>query len=107
MNPFYVRQFLAGAAIGAAAMILLASAVKAQTQNCAPTGQVNDVLSNTYGKSVVFEGYASNQQFGRLFLNPVSGSWTFVVDRPDGLTCLVASGEMGATFEPVNPGDPA
>ena len=104
---FSIRPFLAGFVLGAAAMVLAASVANAQTQNCGPTGQVNDVLSNTYGESVVFEGYASNQQFGRLFLNPVSGSWTFVVDRPDGLTCLVASGEMGATFEPVNPGDPA
>jgi hypothetical protein len=105
MNLFPVRPFIAGFAIGAAAMILPASSVKAQ--NCAPTGQVNDVLSRTYGESVVFEGLTNNHQFGRLFLNPVSGSWTFVVDLPSGLSCLVASGEMGTTSAPTAPGDPA
>ncbi len=38
------------------------------------------------------------------FANPVTGTWTILASRPDGVACLVASGEL---YEAVPVGDPA
>lgn len=81
----------------------------AQTQaQCAPREQVLATLSDRYGESRRAIGLAANATVMEVFASE-TGSWTITVTLPDGLQCLVASGEH---FEPVQDplpakGDPA
>lgn len=105
MNRFTTFTLAAASAL---AVIFLADRATAQgNPNCGPTTRVNDVLANTYGESVVFEGLRPDGLVMRVFMNPVSGSWSIVADDPRGITCLLSSGDLSVTFAPTNPGDPA
>jgi hypothetical protein len=44
-------------------------------------------------KGAVLEVFASKK-----------GSWTFLITMPDGMTCVVASGESWQSFKAVRPG---
>ena len=53
-------------------------------------------------------GLGDNNQVVEVFASTETGTWTITVTNPNGLTCLVASGQA---FEDVAkeavPGDPA
>ncbi|KCV81615.1 hypothetical protein ATO10_11902 [Actibacterium atlanticum] len=81
-----------------AGLIALATPTAAQQQtNCAPRATVLERLSSKYGETLQASGLGGNQSVVELFAAPQSGTWTITVTLPNGLTCLVASGE---SYEP-------
>lgn len=82
----------------AACLIALTSPAAAQqTANCAPRATVLERLSSKYGETLQASGLGGNHSVVELFAAPESGTWTITVTMPNGLTCLVASGE---SYEP-------
>lgn len=76
-----------------AAMFLAGSAAVAQT-NCAPREMMVRGLSENYGESPVTHGLTGGGAYlFEMFANPDSGSWTITRTGPDGILCLVASGQ--------------
>lgn len=61
-------------------------------QNCGPRDLVIMRLAEGYGEGRQSIGIAGNGMVVETFANLESGSWTLTVTRPDGVTCLVASG---------------
>lgn len=81
----------------ASSLVLIAvtaSAASAQNmRNCAPRDTVLDRLATGYGESRQSMGLGANNQVVEVFASSESGSWTITVTMPNGLTCLVASGQ--------------
>ncbi len=62
---------------------------------CAPYKEQAGVLAAEFGEHPVFTGQLDNGAVLRIFANTKSGSWTMLVVRTDGLSCVQGSGESG------------
>ena len=89
--------------------LLLATHAALATPQCAPREQVLPVLQQKYAEVRQGIGLAGNTQVVEIFANAETGTWTITASRPDGLMCLVASGDhFEALAEPLPAkGDPA
>jgi len=70
---------------------------------------VVNTLAQKYGETRRSIGLAANNTVMELYASAETGSWTIAVTTPDGMTCLMASGQG---YEPVAEkmpakGDPA
>lgn len=70
----------------------------AQGNNCGPREIVLNHLSEGYGETRQSMGLGSDNSLVETFASDESGSWTITVTRPNGITCMVAS---GSSFENV------
>lgn len=72
-------------------------------QPCGPTGLVEKRISDQYGESIVGAGVTAG---GLMFLttNPATGSFTILLRRPDGQTCVLMGGTGYATADAVKKG---
>ncbi len=86
-------------------MFTLPLTAQAQSRNCAPREGVLERLSGKYEEVVVARGIGQRGVLMETFASPSSGSWTVTVTLPNGLTCLVASGESFESIE-IKEGDP-
>lgn len=78
--------------LGFAGLILATQAGFAATQ-CGARDTVVATLAGQYGETRRGMGLAANNSLVEVFASDTSGSWTIIVTLPDGLTCLVASGQ--------------
>ena len=76
----------------------------AQGQNCAPRNDVIERLYSKYGESRQSFGLAPKDRVVETWANENTGTWTITVTMPNGITCLVASGQSYENInEPVTP----
>jgi len=100
-----MRYILAAAAL----LTLAAGVVAAQTAPgvpglpCAPTALMNEQLRGKYGEAVVSAGVS---QGGLVYVtaNAETGTFTVLLQRPDGISCILVAGRGWASKEPVRPG---
>jgi hypothetical protein len=88
----------------AAIMLFLAPvAASAQQAPCGPTGAVEKRIHDQYGETIVGAGVVAG---GTLFTlaNPETGTFTVLLRRPDGQTCVMIGGTGYATLEAIKPG---
>lgn len=78
-------------------LVALATPTLAQNSQCAPRKTVLERLNNHYGETLQVSGLGANDAVVELFAAPGTGTWTITVTLPNGMTCLVASGE---SYEP-------
>ncbi len=71
---------------------------------CIARGDALALLRDAYGESRTGYGLRSRDEVVEMFVSPETGSWTIVVTRTDGLTCLVASGARWERTSPPAPG---
>lgn len=83
------------ALVAASGLIALtAGMATAQTaQNCAPREAVVNRLATGYGETRQSMGLGANNHVVEIFASTETGTWTITVTMPNGLTCLVASGQ--------------
>ena len=84
--------------MGALAAVTLFNAIgagasEAQQRNCGPREVVVDRLADGYGETRQSMGLGANNAVIEVFASEETGSWTITVTTPNGLTCLVASGQ--------------
>ena len=93
------------------ACLLLAIPLSAQAQGpqCAKRDQVMDLLATKYGETRQGMGIADNSSVMEVFASDETGTWTITVSSPDGIMCLVASGQGYEAMADELPakGDPA
>lgn len=79
-----------------------------QNRNCAPREAVVDRLASTYGESRQSIGLGERGMVIETFASRETGTWTITVTAPNGLTCLVASGQEWEELTEALPpgGDP-
>lgn len=92
------KSILVMAALLIAMVIAGIAAAQAQSGSCSPRQKVVDTLAQKYKESRRSIGVATKGRVMELFASE-SGSWTIVVTYPNGMTCLVASGQA---FEAVD-----
>ena len=75
----------------AIAAALLPNALYAQT-NCAVRDVVVDKLSLKYGEAFAGGGLQTTQQIFEVWFSQEKGTWTILMTRADGVSCIMASG---------------
>lgn len=88
--------------------LTLAGLPAAAQGNCGPRDAVLAHLAAKYGETRQSIGMAANGQVMEVFANTDSGSWTVTVTTPQGMICMLASGEgfEHAPQEPAPQGEP-
>ncbi len=80
--------------VGLGLMVLAAQQVAAQqSRNCAPRDTVIERLADRFGETRQSIGLGSQGSVVETFASDTTGSWTITVTMPNGMTCLVASGQ--------------
>ncbi|MEM6385947.1 MAG: hypothetical protein AAF718_06895 [Pseudomonadota bacterium] len=91
-------------ALVVATALTLPIAAQAQGQNCGNRELVVERLTNKYGESRQSIGMAPKGRVVEIYASHETGTWTITVTMPNGITCLVASGQSFETLdEPVAP----
>ncbi len=100
-----MKKFLLAAIASVA--LLSAAPVAAQGQNCSQRDAVVERLATKYGESRQSIGMAPKGRVVEVYASLETGTWTITVTMPNGITCLVASGQSFENLdEPVEaPGD--
>jgi hypothetical protein len=82
---------------------LLAALMLAQQQPCGPTGMVEKRIADQYGESIIGAGVVAG---GLMFItaNPDSGSFTVMLRKPNGQTCVLMGGTGFATQDALKKG---
>lgn len=92
------------ALIAAVVGSLSTPALAQQQQNCGARDTVVDRLSSKYGESRQSIGMAPKGRVVEVFASPKTGTWTITVTTPNGVMCLVASGQSYENLdEPAKP----
>ena len=100
-----MRAFHSLAALTAPAMLLSDAALAG---SCAPRDDAVGYLSREYGESRQGIGLTSEGGVMEMFSSGETGTWTITVTRPDGTTCMIASGVgFEGLDEAAVPGQPA
>ncbi|SIS83621.1 hypothetical protein SAMN05421759_104177 [Roseivivax lentus] len=74
---------------------------------CAPRDVIIEKLAKRYGEAPQSVGLAANNQVIEVFASDENGTWTVLMTRADGISCLLASGTDFETLMVVPPGRPA
>ncbi|MBW4709680.1 hypothetical protein KX928_17980 [Roseobacter sp. YSTF-M11] len=101
-----MKKMLHLGALSAAAAIYITSTTDALAQNarnCAPREAVVDRLAEGYGETRQSMGLGANNAVIEVFASDETGTWTITVTTPNGLTCLVASGQSFETLAEALP----
>lgn len=69
------------------------------TRNCAARETVVNHLAEGYGESRQSIGLGANNAVVETFASTDTGTWTITVTMPNGMTCVVASGQAYETLE--------
>ena len=85
-------------------VVCTTDAAAQNSRNCGPRQAVLDRLADGYGETRQSMGLGANNAVIEVFASEESGSWTITVTTPNGLTCLVASGQA---YEPLAEALPA
>ena len=73
-------------------MVATAPAALAQV-SCAPRDNIVTKLENTYGESRTGAGLKGTTSIYEIWASEDSGTWTILLTNPDGVSCIMASGE--------------
>ena len=88
-----------GASALALGLLLAANAAVAQEPRCAIHDDISRVLEQHHAEVPVALGLSSAGKLVQVFSTEDGATWTLVLTRPDGLSCIVAAGrhwEMAA-----------
>ena len=101
-----MHRSLLAFSLGFFLLIAMALSIAAAPQQCGPRPAVIATLSDRYGEAPRMRGLA-NGVIVELLANDDSGSWTILVTRPDGSSCLLVAGTAYAPIPVTPPSDPA
>lgn len=74
-------------------LLAAAGAEAQQNRNCGPRDAVLKRLADGYGETRQSIGLGANNAVVETFASTETGTWTITVTMPNGMTCLVASGQ--------------
>lgn len=100
------HAFIATLIAGSIALAIAARPLRAEPRHCAPRPDVLAQLAERYGESRRSVGLAADGVVVESFASE-TGSWTIFYTRPDGISCVLASGVNFETVDPPAPGAPA
>lgn len=86
-----MRYFLNSVAVAAALVVTLPTLAHAQS-NCAARDKVISKLEAGYGETFAGGGLQNSQRIYEVWFSAEKGTWTILMTRADGSTCIMASG---------------
>ena len=101
-----IRRLTAVAAGLVTAAAMLPAVANAQAAACADRASLVRSLSNNYAEVPKSMGLAANGAIFEIFASE-KGTWTILVTRPDGISCLMATGEGWETMPQLAQGPAA
>jgi hypothetical protein len=79
----------------AAALLAATPTAEAETrQACAKRDQVVRKLAEKFGETLRSIGLHQSDGVVEVYSSEETGTWTILMTRPDGMTCLLASGQL-------------
>jgi hypothetical protein len=104
-----MQHSLFALSLGFAGVILASQPGVAQGGQCAPRDDVIAYLSEKYGETRRSIGLAGQGAVMEMHAADATGTWTITMTLPDGVTCMIASGQGYETLTEELPaaGDPA
>lgn len=97
------KTFLTVAAALAISTGLFTPANAQQNRNCAPRPIVIAKLAEGYGETRQSIGLGARGAVIETFASSDTGTWTITVTMPNGVTCLIASGQSFETLAEALP----
>ncbi|MFQ6017544.1 MAG: hypothetical protein ACE5KF_05055 [Kiloniellaceae bacterium] len=94
-----MRIPIIGTVMFAAALILVPTGAMAQVQQCDQRENVIGHLAKKYHEAPVAIGVTSTGGLVEVLSTGNGDTWTIIVSKPDGLSCLVAAGEGWRTIK--------
>ena len=70
----------------------MVSSASADVVQCGPKKAVADQLAGRFGEVPIVSGISLNNSM-KFFGNPRTGSWSMIFIRPDGVACVLATGD--------------
>lgn len=71
------------------------------TIQCAPYAQINSDLKKDYGETITAGGILGPNLMMYMTVNPKTHSFTILMRRPNGLSCIVMAGDGFALADPA------
>lgn len=92
----------------AATALAVSLACPVAAQNCAPREKVVGHLATKYSETRQSMGIAANNTVLEVWASDETGTWTVTITHPNGMTCMMASGNAFEELDEVLPtqGDP-
>ena len=102
-------RFSSDAAIAVALLAATPTAEAETRQACAKRDQVVRKLEQKFGETLRSIGLHQSDGVVEIYSSEETGTWTILMTRPDGTTCLLASGQLWEQdAAPLQkPGEPA
>ena len=78
-------------------LALLSATPHAEAQDrmaCAERAQVVKKLEERFGETLRSVGLHQNDGVVEVYSSEKTGTWTILMTRPDGISCLLAAGEL-------------
>jgi len=88
----YHKALIGGLLILGSGLIYTSSPAKAQSVACGTRPDVVNKLDQTFSEKPVSMGLSSSGAVVEVFASPV-GTFSIVITLPDGVSCLVSTGE--------------
>lgn len=86
----------------AALAVTIATPAWAQGMICGSREAVKDRLTNYFSETRVGFGMGSGGNVVEIWANLDTGSWTVTITTPNGMTCLIRSGQSFELLDPLN-----
>ena len=86
--------------IGVGSLLTIATPTisQANSRNCAERAKVMAQLTDRFGETRQSIGMASNNTFIEVFASDSTGTWSITATMPNGVTCMIASGQSFETL---------
>jgi len=83
---------ITSAALGAAFVVGSLSSASALEIQCAKHNQMVGLLTKKFSEAPLATGTVNQDRYMQLFVS-ASGSWTIIITKADGESCILAAGE--------------
>jgi hypothetical protein len=98
MPVAYAVRLLAALGLAAAAPVAQADV---RTSPCAERAKVIERLEQRFGEVRQAVGLNRSNAVVEVFASAETGTWTILVTTPNGVSCLIASGELWESQTPL------
>lgn len=102
-----LTSLLARTVVGIALLACTPHAEAAETGACAARGEVVAKLAQRFGETLRSVGLQRADGLVEVYASEKTGTWTILVTRPDGMSCLLAAGELWEEEPKAAPGEDA
>ncbi len=90
----YKRILTAGLVFG-----MIATGPPVQAASCALREQIVEKLTGTYDEALTATGLQNAESLVEIWTSKESGTFTILVTRPNGISCVVSAGEHWTPVE--------